>query len=284
MISNFLKNTQLSIFNNNLTDSSQENIGLNNIVMLVSVQVCSEEELSGWQKLNNVRISIPLVELNFNFYSEMPPTEYFNCFSYNRTIAGLSDYISSVIEQYQTNNTNDFKSLLWNSSSCKTLSNSTHLTCFWNSTNLVAIKFSYENMYTLKAFLLVVVFSIMISVYWCTLICSESLNERKHYSLEKIQTLVNYDLKSFWGVFWVLFSTLYVLTCCKRNPVMGHSKALLIFIIVTWALFNICLLLCQLLTSNQPHPTEYKEWSTNLSFVLVVILGSFFFMDFLRIP
>ena len=224
-----------------------------------------------------MHIDIPLSELQFNFNSEISPIEFYAWYSYNRYPTGLFSYFDSFVSKNRNKFTADIKSLVWEAQPWTNSYNSTHFSCSCTNTGLIAIRFKEENIYALKVFFLGVIFFTMLTVYCCSLVWTASTNDKKQYTLHKLQPIIHYNLTNFNGVFWVIFSTLHVLCCCRRNPIIGTQKSMSIFMLVVFSIFNIWLLLLNLLTKTQvKEDNVYVGWNTTLSYKVFIPIATMF--------
>ena len=198
---------------------------------MISAKICTGYQESNWRSVNQMSVNIPLAELKFDFNNEMPPTEYYTWFSYNRTPSGLFEYINSLIVRYKSNQTIELSSSLWLMNPWKTLYNSSHLICDCKSSNLIGIKFTNENTNSLKLFLLIIIVAVLSTTYCCSLIWFDPVDEKKQSSLVKLQPLLGHHLNTICGRFCVLATTLHVFSCWRKNPVLKSSKALALFLI-----------------------------------------------------
>ena len=249
--------------------------------MILSVDTLSENYDYNRVITKQIEFNVPLSELQFTFNSEISPIEYYSWYSHTRYPTGLFAYYESAISKNRNKLSSDIKSSVWESQLCTNSYNSTHFTCKWNNTGMISIRYKEENIYALKIFFLGVIFFTMMTVYCWTVVWTSSTNEIRNYTLIKLQPIINLDLTKFSGVFWVMFSTLHVLCWWRRNPIMGTQKSVSIFILVIFSMFNMGLLMLNLLSVSKPkQEKEYIGWSTRLSYKLFIPFGWTFILVF----
>lgn len=158
----------------------------------------------------------------------------------------------------------------WNSTKWETTFNSTHLSCNWENTNMIAVRENNINVIVLKIFFWGFIAFMICSLFCCSLLCAN--NSHKDFALNQLTTFMDYNLHSCFDTVKLLVNTLHPVSCWRKNPVMSSKKALTLFTlscVIALVLGIIILDRWKVVDKTSGEYTEFKTQVTLKQYVIV---------------